>query len=388
MQIAYVSHTAKFSEMQSREILQWVSEWGYKINPRCRVDPKRRAVSQWHLEGSRGYFKASSTGAALAGHGFDLIICDDLVKNHEQVTSPDQREKTWSWWISEVKNRCHPGGKILNLMARRHPDDILGRLLNSNDYEVEDLKWHTVRYPALEDEDGPNPQALWPQEWPVHRLLAEKHSAEQGGKGYIWRCLYQQDATGDPDQLAWPESYFKSIYYDEGMQPTGPAVKLKLMAMDPSVGRRANSGDFVCILSAIWDGYCLWIEDIFLQRMPISQAEDFAVEQCRQYQPNAFFVETNAWQITVAQNMVDKAAARGVYLPIWPEDSKIDKNVRINMTLTHMLEHKRVKIKRSLASSSLLVKQMREWPTGSHDDGVDCLSLLVVLINRIQMGEQ
>ena len=83
------------------------------------LNPKVAQASEWETaEGGRVY--AVGVGGGIAGHGADVFIGDDLVKNIQDAMSPVKRETTWDWLISEALTRLSPTGVAIIVMTRRH----------------------------------------------------------------------------------------------------------------------------------------------------------------------------------------------------------------------------------------------------------------------------
>src|SRR5690606_7886659 len=92
-------------------------------------------------------------GGGITGFGGDLILIDDPVKSSEEAESPTYRERAWEWYQGTLRTRLEPGGAIVVIGTRWHEDDLIGRLLAS------DEDWTLLHLPAIDDEG----RELWPQ---------------------------------------------------------------------------------------------------------------------------------------------------------------------------------------------------------------------------------
>lgn len=147
----------------------------------------RTAVEDWETAAGGG-MRAVGVGAGIAGHGADLIIFDDPVKNREEAESPTYRDRVWEWYTDDVYTRLEPGGAVILTMARWHEDDLTGRILNSDDGK----NWTVVTLPALAEDDDPldrSPgEALWPARYDEEALADRKRILGT----YGFSALYQQ----------------------------------------------------------------------------------------------------------------------------------------------------------------------------------------------------
>jgi predicted phage terminase large subunit-like protein len=121
---------------------------------------------------------ASGIGGGWTGHGLDWLIVDDPHKDRAQAESRVYRDAVEAWFRSAGITRVEPGGSVIVVHTRWHPDDLIGRL--EQDTEI---GWERVHLQAINDEG----QALWPARWPVERLDARRREAGP----YEWASLYQ-----------------------------------------------------------------------------------------------------------------------------------------------------------------------------------------------------
>lgn len=107
----------------------------------------RAAAHDWETT-SGGGVRAAGVGVGVTGHGADLIIVDDPVKNREEAESHTYRDRVWDWYTNDLYTRLEPGGAIILIMTRWHDDDLAGRILKSEDGE----NWRTISLPAFAEE--------------------------------------------------------------------------------------------------------------------------------------------------------------------------------------------------------------------------------------------
>ncbi len=111
---------------------------------RVRVSQTSRAKERWRLHGRKGGMVAAGVGGPITGHGAMLGIIDDPFKDWQEAMSPTTRERVWNWYRSTFRTRIWEGGAIVIVQTRWVEDDLVGRLLSS---EQED--WVMLRLPAL-----------------------------------------------------------------------------------------------------------------------------------------------------------------------------------------------------------------------------------------------
>lgn len=330
-----------------------------------------------------GELRTASPGSGCAGRGADLIVPDDLVKDAREAANPSRRHALTTWVNSELLTRLEPGGKVLGVMSRRHVDDQSGRWIASNAGLPANQQWHRFTAPAI-DERG---RALWPERWPVAKLLDEKHRLEQEGQSYLWSCLYQQDPRGDSSLIEWPDAYTVGIGYDD-LPPDLP-VRFRILSLDPSKGAGDKTGDYSGWSDVTVDGtpqMNLWTYP-HLKVIPTEAVEDYTVELLARNYYHALVVECNGFQELIADNVAAKCRARGVRCPLFKRTSKENKEVRIRLGLGPPLEQRRVRLCARSPSYRLALSQLREFPTGSHDDLPDSLNLALDMLDYLLGGQ-
>jgi hypothetical protein len=169
--VAYVSYAADIARSKSRQARDYARAAGVQL----RDDSA--ALHEWRTPQGGGLL-ATGIGGPLTGHGVSLLVVDDPFKNRGEADSPTVRESVYNWFTSTAMTRVEPGGSVLVVHTRWHPEDLIGRLLRETE-----VKWTSLNLPAI-DASG---NALWPERWPLDALLQRK--AEVGE--HDWQSLYQ-----------------------------------------------------------------------------------------------------------------------------------------------------------------------------------------------------
>lgn len=165
---AYVSYAAEFARSKSRQARRIASDAGVEL-----ADDSNR-LEEWRTVTGGGVL-ATGIGGPLTGHGIDgLLIVDDPVKNRQEAESHARRELVWEWFNDVAYTRLHPSASAIVCMARWHPDDLAGRLIQQG--------WDCINLSAVNDAGAP----LWPERYSRETLDKIR---EQVGE-YTWASLY------------------------------------------------------------------------------------------------------------------------------------------------------------------------------------------------------
>ena len=375
------TYSSDFSAEMSGRCRDHLDQWGHLTG--LRLDPAYHARDYFKVLGRNGRMAGIGTFGAVSGKGFNLIIADDLVKDQQEANSPASRNSLARWFVADLLTRCEPGAKIVVVMSRRHPDDLTGRLLAMNPDLPPALKWHSIKFKAIGDDGA----ALWPGRYNLEQLRSIEQEFAMQGASYLWSCLYQQDPRGDPAACEWPDDYFAGIFYDN--LPEQP-YRLKIMALDPSMGKNAKTGDYPALLHVLMD--CgnppqLWVDDAFMRVVPLPMVEAMSVAWLEQKKPDSFAIEVNGFQERVAADIIRMAGEKGLSVPVSPHVDTEDKEVRLRMELGPLLAQHQLHF-RNTQANRLVVKQLQEFPTGAHDDGPDALAIAVREFKRLLHGRR
>jgi predicted phage terminase large subunit-like protein len=213
---------------------------------RLSLSKDREAVEEWETA-QGGTLRAVGVGSGVTGHGGDLIVLDDPVKNREEADSLTYRDKVWDWYTNDVYTRLEPHGAIVLIMARWHDDDLAGRILSSSDGP----NWEVIRLPAEAEEDDrleriPG-EPLWPERFDM-AALADRRTVL--GRDYF--ALYQQRPQPREGEM------FKRAWFD--IVESAPANAQRVRYWDKA--GTAGAGAFTAgVLMASSNGH-FYIEDV------------------------------------------------------------------------------------------------------------------------------
>jgi predicted phage terminase large subunit-like protein len=163
--LSYSTYADRLSRSKSRKARRLVEAAGVETVG---------SVNEWRTAEGGGML-AGGVGGPLTGHGVDIAIIDDPIKNRMEAESEVKRASLNDWMNDVLKTRIEPGGSIFVFMTRWHPDDLVGSLVDEG--------FEYINLPAL-DESG---AALWPERWPADALAKKRDEVHE----YTWASLFQ-----------------------------------------------------------------------------------------------------------------------------------------------------------------------------------------------------
>lgn len=164
---AYATYAQQFARDQNDKARVIAEKTGVRL--------ARTSADRWTLE-EGGKVAWTGVGGPLTGHAIDgLLLCDDLLKNRQEAESGTVRDQIMGWLYGVAIPRVHPGGSIILIATRWHPNDPSGQLIRQG--------WESINLPAV-SEDG---RALWPSARPLGWLEQRRKELTE----YDWWSLYQ-----------------------------------------------------------------------------------------------------------------------------------------------------------------------------------------------------
>ena len=166
-----------------------------------------------------GSLRVVGRGGSLTSKTVDVMIYDDLYKDSSEANSPIIRAAAWDWFTKVAQTRLHNDSQQLIVFTRWHPDDIIGKIIDSEKVvfveswaDLENIPagaWVLVNFEAIKtgqptEIDGREAgQPLW----------AQRHSLERQDWGQYIRSGCYVDVADQGDDFLFAASY--DIYKSE-----------------------------------------------------------------------------------------------------------------------------------------------------------------------------
>ncbi len=350
--VGLASYGADFAATWGRRARDSISE-----NPQMGLEVRTdlSSASHWELTAGGGMMTAG-VGGPFTGHGFDLLIVDDPVKNRQEANSAVYREHAWEWWTSTARTRLEPSGSIIVIMTRWHESDLVGRLLADGGED-----WEHIRLPALAEENDPLGRAegvpLWPGRYGIDALAILRKSVGLSD----WAGLFQQR----------PEPRSGGMFDRNRWEIVEAAPSGGQIVRGWDLAGTADDGDYtVGCRMQLKDGvYC--VED-----MVRFQGSPAAVERAI---VNTASLDGRGVLIDLPQDPGQAGKAQAQYLvrqlagySVRYSTESGSKEVRA-MPLSAQAEAGNVKLVRG-AWNHAFINEAAVFPNGTHDDQIDAAS--------------
>ncbi|MBR6079900.1 MAG: terminase family protein [Treponema sp.] len=121
------------------------------------VSKDSAANNNWQLEGGIGVVVGSGIQSGITGKGYNLGILDDYCANRADAESQLIRDKTWDSFRNDFFTRQAPVCITIILATPWHVDDVIGRIKKLTDeksksYDPNFQKFDIIKFPAMNGE--------------------------------------------------------------------------------------------------------------------------------------------------------------------------------------------------------------------------------------------
>lgn len=128
--VAYCTYANDIAYRRSREVRDLAATAGVWVGEEQRTaqhfDPSK-SVAFWQTN-TGGQFVAGGRHGQWIGEGFDLILYDDPLKDHDEAESQAYRDEAFDTFRGTLMSRREPGCSVFVGMQRWNEDDPIGRI--------------------------------------------------------------------------------------------------------------------------------------------------------------------------------------------------------------------------------------------------------------------
>lgn len=364
-----------------------------------------------NLFGIKGFLKDSETSIIVEfedgyafridakGQGFkrgmkwdnkrpDLIICDDL-ENEELVYNKDRREKFKRWFYGTVIPSLSQDGILRVVGTILHMDSLLNTLMPEESLKstvIEPLRtynfvtrgqWKSARYRAHTVDFG---EILWPSRWSKESLQNLKDDYSARGLSDV----YSQEYLNYP--IDESVSYFKRADFIEQNELDKEKTKRYYAAVDFAVSTQARSDYTVIAIVGVDDNGIVHVEDIRRGRWDSLEVIDEMFFVDKRYSPDLFVVERGAIEKSLGPILRFEMLKRNQYINLHPMTPTKDKQTRAR-AFQARLRAGSVRFNKEAEWYSDLEDEMVRFPKARHDDQVDALSWIGLILDEVHQAQ-
>lgn len=318
---------------------------------------------------------ATSVGGVLTGRGADLILLDDPLKPDEAL-SETRRKAVNDWYDNTLLSRLNDKAKgcIIIIMQRLHMDDLVGHVL-------EQENWDVLSFPAIAERDETHVindiygrrlfvrkvgDALHPERESLATLQAIRKTTGE----YNFTSQYQQDPAppgGAMVKLDWLR------FYEPGEEP---AKFSQIVISWDTANKSSELSDYsvATVWGVLYKKY--YLLDVVREKLNYPDLKRAILELKKRYRPMNIVIEDKASGTQLIQDLnSDLVYGINAYTP--PPGT--DKMMRLHAQ-TAMFENGFVLLPRKAPWLDDYIKELTGFPGSRYDDQVDSTTQFLAYI--------
>lgn len=335
-------------------------------------------------------------GGTVTGRTADYFIIDDPMKDDTDIQSQNAREEMWRWFFSVAYSRGSKRTRILVLHTRWHVDDLIGRLCDpshpernkrfakiAQDWtylnlpgvitspklaELLGLKLEVQTDERVVDAFGLKPMcALWAEDKDL------KHFAQwKIGEPRSFAALVMGQPSIEDGE------YFNVkglIEYRMGELP--PKGELKFYGASDHAVSQLQYRDSSCVgCVGVDEDDNIWIlPDIRWEQMPTDVIVDEMLFQFKTHAPLLWGMESELISKSFGPFLYKRMIEEHIYTPIMEMSTSKDKSTKARSVQGRIAMGK-FRFPADAPWWQAAKSQILQFPSGSHDDFVDFLSII------------
>lgn len=378
--------------------------------PDFTLSTESRAADVWRTEVGGAYF-AVGVGGTTSGRPANLLLVDDPIKSREDAESMTQRNKTWNYYTSALATRLQPESrgnppKQIVILTRWHPDDLAGRLQQTEDWK--EGRWKHINFPAIKTVRGePIRRNRLPEDHPDYLPVSKINYVTKSK-----RVIYQ-----DAEAPLWPERFpledlkrrqrlnpreFASLYQQQPYIEGGNIIKtewwqkypadlspenfVSLVITADTAFKKTETADYsaVCIAGMDRNGD-IYVVDMVRRKWDFPELKQNLIRINNRWRGRglrALYIEDKASGQSLIQELKRESG-----MSVIPYKVVHDKVARVNAILP-LIEGGRVFLPEAADWLDDFIDEAVSFPNGNHDDQVDAFTIAMDVLSKTNVSPE
>jgi predicted phage terminase large subunit-like protein len=370
-QILAASHTTELAERWGRRVRNLVANNGLTLGISLSED--NQAANRWSLVTGGEYYAAGAL-VGIAGFRALLGLIDDPIRSRQDADSALVRDRLWDWYLNDFRPRLVPHARVVLIQTRWHEDDLAGRALNHE-------QWEVLSLPALAKPDDALGRSVDEPLWcdDDYGYGAQLLGLRDLTPPRVWSSLYQQSPTPDEGDF-FKEEWLKPrdiIPHHSSLRVYG--------ASDYAV--TADSGDYtVHIVIGVDHLGNMYLLDVWRRQATTDVWIDAFCDLVQKYRPLEWAEETGQIKASVGPFLEKRMRQRRVYVNRTQFPTRADKATRARSIQGRMALDGLYYNKNAPWVPDFLAEILKLW-AAKYDDQGDALALVGQLLDKMVVGK-
>lgn len=315
-----------------------------------------------------GEIKLFPSGGGITGNDADYLILDDPYRGVDDEFTPSALQKKIDWANRVIEQRIEPHTKYCILHTRWHSMDLIGHYK-----QTEPEEYTFIEFPAIKENGKP----LWEDRYNIDDLLKKKK--RQGER--LFSAIYQQQPIDDTS------NFFNMKKLRFGL-PDGFSEDMVCRAWDIASGDELSNNDYTAGAKLVKSGDDYVFTDLVHGKFGSNTMN---------------IIRSTTHGDTVNSHVVIETGVAGAGELLYQEWSKQLKGFiveRANVSGGKSKADRAVPLKNAIEDGfvyidigdetvrDVMLKEMKSFPNGEHDDIVDAMAHAINYINAGGVGKR
>jgi predicted phage terminase large subunit-like protein len=290
----------------------------------------------------------------------ELRRISDFTTDRIVSITPCGFEEVFDVEVDRTENFIANG--VVSHNTRWSKADLTGKILKGAGELGKEDEWEVIELPAI----MPSGKPLWPEFWSLKELEALREELPPAK----WNAQYQQNPTAEEGAL------IKRDWWQIWEQEKPPKCEFLIQSWDTAFTKKEKSDYSACTTWGIFhkdedpENTNIILLDAFQKRMEFPELKDKAIENYREWEPDAFIVEAKAAGAPLVYELRKMGIPVSEYTPSrGTRAAPNDKISRVN-SVTDLFRSGKIWAPDTRWAREL-VEQCAAFPNGDHDDLVD-----------------
>ena len=369
-----------------------------------------RSAEVWRTEHGGAYF-AVGVGGTTSGRPANLLLVDDPIKSREDAESMTQRNRTWNYYTSALATRLQPQQsgtppKQIVILTRWHPDDLAGRLQDTEDWS--EGRWKHINFPAIKTikaktktsrrllpkdhpmyveagqlPDSPGKRGIYLEEeaalWPERFALDELKRRERLNPREF-ASLYQQTPYilgGNIIRTEWWQKYPADLSPEN--------FQTLVIACDTAFKKTETADYSVAVVAGLDRNGDIYIVSILRGKYDFPELKQRLIQLNNRWRGRglrAMYIEDKASGQSLLQELKRQSG-----MSVIPYKVNTDKVARVNSILP-LIQGGRVYLPEEADWLDAFIDESVSFPNGNHDDQVDAATMAIDILSRTSVSAE
>lgn len=321
----------------------------------------------------------------------DLICIDDL-ENDELVMNKDRREKLKRWFYGALMPCRSKHGIVRYVGTILHMDALLENLIDSYMPRTDKLRkydelrvvstnykvaWVVAKYKAHSFDYS---KVLWPENYDAQYFMDLRDDFIKQGLPDVYSQEY----------LNIPIDPSVAIYRKEDLIPMITKDHEKhlryYMGVDLAISEKQRADYSAFVIVGVDEGGVLHICDVVRERLDSRQIIDTLIQLQKRYSFELVAIEKGHIEKSIGPFLREEMLRTGTFLNLVPMQPSTDKVTRAR-SMNARFRAGAVKVNTDTSWYPDFEEEMLTFPRGRHDDMVDAVSYVGLLLDQIVTAE-